>query len=188
MTCFLDLRAFDINADQWTTAVHDEGEWRRTAKQGAEHFRAKWIAAERARAGLRHAVVCPNATAIVKERIAQSKRFVLVRSPLLTSHKWRELVSPGRLVCRRHTVFLWCYLCFAFLRFCLYAFIRAAALRLIALRYAGTPIATCVSFFFPCVYLDLSLFPCMFCRIAVFSLYGGYVVRFFLPDVVSFIL
>ena len=33
--CFLDdLRAFGINADQWTTAVHDEREWRRTVKQG----------------------------------------------------------------------------------------------------------------------------------------------------------
>ena len=24
-----------INADQWTTAAQDEGEWRRTAEQGA---------------------------------------------------------------------------------------------------------------------------------------------------------
>ena len=40
--CFLDdLRASDINADQWTTAAQDEGEWRKTAEQGAEHFRAK---------------------------------------------------------------------------------------------------------------------------------------------------
>ena len=40
--CFLDdLRAFGINADQWTTAAQDEGEWRRTAEQGAEHFMAK---------------------------------------------------------------------------------------------------------------------------------------------------
>ena len=35
---------------------------------------AKWITAEKARAGLRHAVVCPNVTGRVKERIAQSKR------------------------------------------------------------------------------------------------------------------
>ena len=42
MGCFLDdLRAFGINADQWTTAAQDEGQWRRTAKQGAEHFMAK---------------------------------------------------------------------------------------------------------------------------------------------------
>ena len=31
--------------------------------------------------------------------------YVLVRSPLLTSHKWRELVSSGRLVCRCHGIF-----------------------------------------------------------------------------------
>ena len=50
MGCFLDdLRAFGINADQWTTAAQDEGEWRRTAEQGEEHFRAKWIAAEKPR-------------------------------------------------------------------------------------------------------------------------------------------
>ena len=48
MGCFLGgLRAFGINADQWTTAAQDEGEWRRTAEQGAEHFMAKWIAAEK---------------------------------------------------------------------------------------------------------------------------------------------
>ena len=35
---------------------------------------AKWIAAEKAKAGLRHAVVCPNVTGRAKERIAQSKR------------------------------------------------------------------------------------------------------------------
>ena len=32
MECFLDnLRAFGINADQWTTAAQDEEEWRRMA-------------------------------------------------------------------------------------------------------------------------------------------------------------
>ena len=42
MGSFLDdLRAFGINADQWTTAAQDEGEWRRTAEQGAGHFMAK---------------------------------------------------------------------------------------------------------------------------------------------------
>ena len=56
------------------TAAQGEGEWRRTAEQGAECFMAKWIAAEKARAGLLHAVVCPNVTGRTKERIAQSKR------------------------------------------------------------------------------------------------------------------
>ena len=75
MGCFLDdLRAFGINADQWAAAAHDEGGWRRTVEQVAEHFMAKWIAAEKARTGLRHAVVCPNVTRRIKERIAQSKR------------------------------------------------------------------------------------------------------------------
>ena len=35
---------------------------------------AKWIAAEKIKAGLRHALVCPNVTGRTKERIAQSKR------------------------------------------------------------------------------------------------------------------
>ena len=75
MGCFLgDLRAFGMNADQWTTAAQDEGEWRRTAEQGAERFMAKWIAAEKVRAGLRHAVLCPNVTEMTKGRIAQNKR------------------------------------------------------------------------------------------------------------------
>ena len=73
--CFLDdLRAFGINADQWTTAAHNEGEWRRTAEQGAEHFVSKWIVAEKTKAGLRHTVVCPNVMGRTKKRIAQSKR------------------------------------------------------------------------------------------------------------------
>ena len=76
MDCFLDdLIAFGIKADQWTTAAQDEREWRRTAEQGAEHFMAKWIAAEKAKAGLRSAVVCPNVTGKAKKKmIAQSKR------------------------------------------------------------------------------------------------------------------
>ena len=39
-------------------------------EQEAEHFMAKWIAAEKARAGLQHAVVCPNVTGRTKEMIA----------------------------------------------------------------------------------------------------------------------
>ena len=44
------------------------------AEQGAERFLAKWLAAEKGRAGLRDAVVCPNVTGRTKERIAQSKQ------------------------------------------------------------------------------------------------------------------
>ena len=76
MECFLGgRRAFGINADQWTTAAQDEGEWCKTAEQGAERFIAKWIAAEKVSAGLWHAVVCLNVTGRTKERrIAQNKR------------------------------------------------------------------------------------------------------------------
>ena len=110
-----------------------------------------------------------------------------VCSPLLTSHKWRELVSSGRFVCRCHGVFplvlrLFVLFCFVFR---LYAFVEAAALHSIVLRYAGVPIATCVSFFLFFhffAYLEMSLFPSIFFTISAFSLYGEYVVRFFLPD------
>ena len=72
MGCFLDdfLRVFGINADQWTTAIQDEGEWRRTACGGTFHgemYRCR-------EAGLRHAAVCPNVKGRAKERIDQSKR------------------------------------------------------------------------------------------------------------------
>ena len=70
-----------IQSDQCTTAAQDEGEWRRMAKQGTEHFMEKWIAAEKARAGLRHTAVCPNATGWTKERIVQRK---WARADLLT--------------------------------------------------------------------------------------------------------
>ena len=73
--CLLDdFRVFGIDSDKWTIAAQDEGEWHRTAKQGAEGFMTRWIAAERARAALRHAETCPNVTGRTKERVAQSKR------------------------------------------------------------------------------------------------------------------
>ena len=68
-----DVRAFGINADSWTTAAQDEGEWRSTAEQGMESFMAKGIVAEKAKAGLRNAVVCPNVTGRTKLRIAQKQ-------------------------------------------------------------------------------------------------------------------
>ena len=49
-------------------------------------------------------------------------------------------MPSGRLVCRCHDVFLWCYVYFVLLRFRLYVFVEAAALRSIVLRYAGARI------------------------------------------------
>ena len=145
-------------------------------------FLAKWIAAEKARAGLRHTVVCPNMTGRIKKRTPKASGLVLVRSPLLTSHKWREFVSSGRLVCRCQDVFLWFYLCFVLLLFRLHAFVEAAALRSIVLRYAGALIATRVPFFFIYFFRDVTFSKYFLHHIVVFSLYREYVVRSLLPD------
>ena len=75
MGCLLDdLRAFGIHTDQRTAAAQDKGEWRKTAEQGSERFEAKRLAAEKARARRRHAVVSLNVTRRTKERIAKNKR------------------------------------------------------------------------------------------------------------------
>ena len=66
--------------------------------------------------------------------------------------------------------------------FRLYAFIEAAALRPIALRYAGAPIATRSFFFLLFIWRCRFFRLFVFCTIAVFSLYREYVVRLFLPD------
>ena len=50
------------------------GTERRNKGRNSIYFMAKWIPAEKIRAGLRHAVVCPNVTGRTKKRIAQSKR------------------------------------------------------------------------------------------------------------------
>ena len=41
---------------------------------------------------------------------------------------------------------------------------------------------TCFFLFFPFVSLEMSLFPSIVCTFAVFSLYGEYAVRSFLPN------
>ena len=73
------------------------------------------------------------------------------------------------------TLVLFCFV------FRLHAFVQGAALRSIVLRYAGAPIATRVSFF-PFAYLEMSLFPSIFCTNAALSLNGEYVVRSFFPN------
>ena len=50
------------------------GEMAQNGGTGGEHFMAKLVVAEKTRAGLRHAVVCPNVAGRTKERIAQGKR------------------------------------------------------------------------------------------------------------------
>ena len=62
------------------------------------------------------------------------------------------------LVCRCYDVFFWFYVCFVLLRFRLYAFVEAAALRSIVLRYADAPIATRVFFLFFLLYFRIYRF------------------------------
>ena len=116
--------------------------------------------------------------------LPKASGLVLDRSPLLTSHKWRELVPSGRLVCRYHDVFLWCYVCFVLLRFRLYAFVGAATLRSIVLRYASAPIATHVSFSFfgDVAFSEYFFVPFPLCLCMDYTI--EYVARSFLPNCV----
>ena len=83
----------------------------RTRGNGAERqnkggtFHGEMDRCRETKAGLRHAVVCPNVTGRTKKRMSQSKRARAGSLALVTSHKWRELVYSGRLVCRCHGIF-----------------------------------------------------------------------------------
>ena len=100
-------------------AAQDEEEWRRTAEQGTEHFMAKWIVAERAKAGLRHSVACLNVTGRTKERIAQSKRaragsLALVDKPQVARTCILQTFGLQMMSCCLSLVLrLVCLLCFA---------------------------------------------------------------------------
>ena len=81
---------------------------------------AKWIAAKKARAGLRHAVVRPNVTGRTTQRIAQSKR---ARAGSLAIAEQSQVARTGTLepffVCRCHLflsfrIFFAVFFCFVF--------------------------------------------------------------------------
>ena len=120
-----------------------------------------------------------------RKGLPKASGLVLVRSPLLTSHKWREHVPSGRLVCRCHDVILWWYVCFVLLRFRLYAFVEAGPSFNRPSIYRRPDSHTCFLFLSG---VFLSLFPSIFCTISAFSLYGEYVVPSFLPDGIFFTL
>ena len=142
---------------------------------------AKWIAAAKARAGLRRAVIYPNVTGKTKERIAQSKRTRAVLIAIVDYPQVAQTCIPRafglQMSCRLSLVSCLFRLFFVFIL----SFNEAAALHSIILRYAGAPTATPLYFIFPLVSLQMLLFPSIFCAIAVFSLYGEYVVRFLFP-------
>ena len=55
-------------------AARDEAEWPKSVEHRVERsFMAKCIAAEEGRAGLCHAVVCPNVTGRTKDRIQKKQ-------------------------------------------------------------------------------------------------------------------
>ena len=136
------------------------GEWCRTAEQGAEHFIAKWIVAEKTKAGLRHAVVCPNVTGRTKKRIAQSKRARAGSLALIDKLQVaRTCILQADIV-----------LSFSGVTFALFCFVTTVCVLFVSVS----------SFFWGGG--DVAFFPEYFCTIAVFSLYGEYVVRFFFPD------
>ena len=93
------------------------GGWSRTAEQGVEHFMAKWIVAEKAKAGLRHAVVCPNVTG--KDQGEDSPKQAgscWFARPCSLATSGANSYPPGvwRLVCRCHEVFFRFLFCFVF--------------------------------------------------------------------------
>ena len=63
-----------------------------TGRIRAEHFMAKCIVAEKAKAGLRLAVVCPNVTGRTRVRIAQSKRARAGSLALVDTHVARTCI------------------------------------------------------------------------------------------------
>ena len=87
-------------------------------------------------------VVCPNVTGRTNERIAQSKRVhgVLVRSPSLISHKWRQLIDILRADIVVSFSGVICFSCFCFV-FVFPFFIKAVALCSVVPQYAYAPAA-----------------------------------------------
>ena len=80
------------------------------------------IAAEKVRAGLRHAIVCPNVTGRTEERIAQSKRACAC---WLARHSWlatscANLYPPGVLISFVNVILPFSCVFVSFLPFCVH--------------------------------------------------------------------
>ena len=68
------LRAKGMSESTMSTCPSRSTGGTRGGTRGETFHMTKWIAAAKARAGLRHGVICPNVTGRTKEKIAQSKR------------------------------------------------------------------------------------------------------------------
>ena len=105
----------------------------------------KWIVAEKAKAGLRHAVVCPNVTGRAKEGIAQSKRACAGSLALVAN-----LYPPGVWFADVVTFFS----SVTFVLFCFVSvFMFSLKPRPFVQSSFDAPIATRVSFFFVFLFL-----------------------------------
>ena len=143
---------------------------------------AKWIAAEKDRAGLRHAVVCPNVTGMTKDRKAQRKRVRTGSLPIVDTPRVARNCNIRAFDLQMcHAVFLRYYLCFVLFRFRLFASIEAAPLRSIdfdmhaprrshALTLPNN-LSVAFLFYFLIILFGGVAFSGYFCTIAVLSLY-----------------
>ena len=125
---------------------------------------AKLIFAEKVRAGLRHAVACPNVTGRTKQRIAQSKR-ARAGSPAIV-----DLPYVARTCILRADVVL-SFTLVTFVLFC-FIFVFLISLRprpfvqsFFVLRYACAPLAACSYVTTVCVLLS-------FCFFIIFRFFG----------------
>ena len=156
---------------------------------------AKWIAAEKVRARLRHAVVCPNVTGRTKKRIiiAQSKR---ARAGSLTIVDQPQVARTC--ILRAFGLPMSCCLSLALRLFLFCRFISFSSV-LVSLKprplvqsffdvhatrrpHSVTEQISASFFVFVSVSLEMSPFFRVFLYHDSFLLYGEYVVRFFLPD------
>ena len=118
---------------------------------------AKWIAAAKARAGLRHAVICPNVTGRTKERIAQSKR---ARAGSLALVDWPQVARTC--ILRAFGLQMLCPLSLVLRRFC-FVFVSMLSSK------PWRPDSHTCFFLFPFVSLEMLLFPSIFVVPLLFS-------------------
>ena len=101
----------------------------------------KEIAAEKIKAGLRYAVVCPNVAGGTKDRIVQSKPVRTRSLAIIVDEPQVARTCILRAVRKCYVVFLWRYF-FVLFRSRLFDFIEARTLCPIVFRYTCAPTAT----------------------------------------------
>ena len=154
-------------------------------KQGTERFMVNWIAVEKTRAGLRHAVVCPNLMGRAKESLAQSKRaragsLAIVDRPQVAR---TCILRAGVVLSFSGVTFV--LLLFRFRLFCFYQS-RGPSFNcsLVCMRPAGIPTQLPNSFMYPLLFLERCRLFRVFCIIAVSSFVWRVPCMLLVPDYV----